>query len=212
MTMSASWKSMLYGISAVVILTGIAGTVAFAARQDHSDPNALDPKVLLLDAGDWQLAQQGFDPLSVETTDHKGLSGEVITTRIWSLGTEGRKFGVKQFVQRQDSELRAHQVFADEEPGPSYRKKLGGAEKLSVALAMHADEAVGYCVPRAPRCSIVSYDMRYGEYLVSFGLSGDDFSTTSGEAMLKTLDGVVASRLAGNGGPSAPSPMVPSPR
>ncbi|MEV4707324.1 hypothetical protein [Actinoplanes sp. NPDC049316] len=183
-------------MAGVVVLASAVTGGALALARDEPDPDAVKPTALLLETGEWHSDIPGFDDASVSTGTHVGLSGKPITTRLWTVRNSEGTLTVRQFVQRQEDDEEAHDVFVDEDDGPIFRKKLGGADKLTVTSAPHADEAVGYCVSRAPRCSILSYRMRYGAYLVEFSMADGGFTTTSGEAMLETLDRAVASRLA----------------
>lgn len=188
-------RVLALGAVAVGVLLVGGGTTAAVFPGAEPDANALPPTALLLETGEWNTDLPGFGQAPVRTGTHRGLSGERITTRTWDVTNSRGRLVVRQYVQRQDSGRRASEVFAAEDPGPVFREKLGSADDLTVTAAPHADEAVGYCVPRGETCSIIRFRLRYGEYLVDFSLADGDFSPTSGDAMLRTLDGVVASRL-----------------
>ncbi|NMO50689.1 hypothetical protein HH310_05700 [Actinoplanes sp. TBRC 11911] len=190
-----TFKKSILTVFAGVVLVGVGAGVFVLTRDDgqSSPQNTQASTSLLLGTDDWGSSLDDVFDVTVETsrvTDQ--VSKDLTIVRIWR-GKLG--FQLKQGVQTQPTVKKAVDAFKYNDPGPSLRKHLGGADPISTAMAAHADEGIGYCVPEGAGCYTISYTLRYGTHIINLNLYKEAENEHSAEVFLQELDKAVNERL-----------------
>ena len=153
------------------------------------------PSALLLNTADWKVVTPDLADATAETFDHRDSTGSTVNARRWTIARDGDDIVVRQEVQRGRNKVTAHRSFGEKDPNAVLSAHFGALKKIGTDNAAHADEATAYCVPRPAGCFIVEYWLRYGSYLVQLSMTGDGLEAGSGEALLASLDPVIAAKV-----------------
>ena len=188
-------KKLILAAIVVVVLVGVIGGVFMLTRDDgqSSTQNTDASTSLLLGTADWGNSLHDVADVTVETSKFADqVSKDLTVVRLWN-GKPG--FQLKQGVQTQSTAKKAINAFKEADHEPSLREHLGGADPISAAMAAHADEGIGYCVPKGMGCYLISYTLRYGTHIITLSLYKEAEGEHSAEVFLRELDRVVSERL-----------------
>ena len=186
---------IVLGCSAGVIVL-IGAVLAIVAVRDAAPVDkGPDSAALLMAIADWNVSAPDFAKATMESFEHADSSGATVNTRRWTIAVSGDDLVVRQDVRRERNQNDAHELFVEIDPSEALKNDLGNVQKISADAATHADEAIGYCVPRPTGCFVIDYWLRYKSYLVDFSLTGGDLQSGSGEALLTSLDSALDAKL-----------------
>ncbi|WP_433730191.1 hypothetical protein ACQP2Y_19425 [Actinoplanes sp. CA-051413] len=196
---NATMRTVLAGAAGLLALLTVVYTgLAFRHRDDgqRSSETTAESTALLLDTADWGESLPDAGGVTVETQAHENIvTKDLSVIRRWQMPQSGDGFVLRQDVQTQPSQEKAHEAYLAADPAPNYREDLDGADPVSTAAAAHADEAVGYCVPDQTGCFIIHYTLRYETHVIDLSLIRRGAVSSNAEALLRTLDLVVTERL-----------------
>ena len=187
---------MIAAVTAAAVVIAIVISVVVVLDHRDGGPSTAQAdasRTLLLNTSGWRGALTDPGNLTVEDLTYDDpLTKAADVGRRWR-NTDGG-FELRQDVQSGASVSRAKDMFRLLDRGPKLREDFGGADPLSTAGAAHADQGVGYCVPRPVGCSSIEYTLRYGASVVVLRLVKANEVKADADGYLRELDDVVSGR------------------